>query len=280
MRGNISFSRIKGLIIKDLRQKSQVSFLIFLAVFGLMMISYFNTGFSPLRDLISIFLGGSEIPLTSLSSNPQKFHLDWFPQSFYLLGLVYTSISFSEYSADESRIFHLLIPSTQLEKWLSKLIISAVLFPTSFIAFYMIFQWISLQWGGVQYRAILGLDDPYLWGFIMPYLSLQCFFILGSVYFKRYALLKTLALMAFSFIGMLVLRNFALAILLGEFGAINVMSFTTLNVQLEGENYSYTGTLEQFLSSSLWFPSFDVLICLLSIGALVLSFLKVKELEA
>ena len=173
-----------------------------------------------------------------------------------------------------------MLPSSNFEKWASKLIISAIIFPTLFISFYMIFQWISLRWGGVHERAILRIDDPYLWKFLMPYLSIQCFFLLGSVYFKKYAFIKSLATMIFSILGVLAIRNFALAIILGDFEAIDITSFTTVNVFLDGQPQSYSKSFQDFLASARLLPNYTTLIWIVSVYALILSFVKFRELEA
>lgn len=154
-------------------------------------------------------------------------------------GWLYAGLSFSDLSQPDPARRYLMIPATVFEKWLSKTILTFIVFPiTSWIVFNaaialfkaitvraFAFQYAPIDWSLVEYRAI----------FFLFFLLLPVGFAAGLMW-KRYGIIKT------------IVSAFALMILL--FFLVSWRAGTTVSTSADG---SY---LKETLFDNIVLPHF------------------------
>jgi uncharacterized membrane protein len=145
----------------------------------------------------------------------------------YIVGCLYASTLFSELGSKAECINYLSVPASQLEKLLCSLFFGVLLF---FIAFNLIYYAVDIpmvhlanhvsaeRYGnGMQpggsimagpapvWNAFAGTDPVFHIGkyhvILLAFFAIQSAFILGSVYFTRYAFLKTIVAILFCSLG-------------------------------------------------------------------------------
>lgn len=297
-----SWKRVGWLILNDLRRKRKLLALIFLLTFGYLSILFLDPSMS-ISSLWEILLrsnatavsnsvttttyyysGGSVISGLGNSFHELKFHIQYFPAALFIVGFIVTSISFMEYGDIGSTRFHMTIPAKLGEKWISKLIISTIIFPLFFLCLYQCFAVATYHWGatnGVEYVK-LPFFDTLVWQFIGLYMVSQCFVFMFAVIYRKYSFVKLiLTYMGLYFLCALVL-NLSLIIMLPEMNPLdepyrhnlfdwsNYQGFLNHNVKTLSDTF---GPILGYFKSS-YFMMLAVVV------ALLLSFMRFKELEA
>lgn len=130
-----------------------------------------------------------------LTADSWSFHEVFFPLTLLLGGTVFTAASFQELNDAPGRAFYLSLPASQLEKLASKLIVSGPVYALVSLVLYSLF---SVTVYGLS-QAFFGLGhplfdpfDPAVWFLVRVYLVTQALFLLGSIWFRSNAFLKTL----------------------------------------------------------------------------------------
>lgn len=189
-----------------------------------------------------------------------------------IFGVIFASVSFVNFNNKGEAIFFLIKPASQLEKWLTEIIVHVFLF---FLVYTFIFYLIDIpvtmlvrhneyevfmeafkEWTPEEQKQNLfnpsslfhfsSMKDDFLIVYpicISVYFSLTAFFLYGAVLFNRFSFFKTLILGFVTFIGYLiysswVLRNFEHFVLPVDWNAI---SFD--RAYSRGENYSFKTSL-------------------------------------
>lgn len=120
----------------------------------------------------------------------------------FLTGLIFTSLSFRELSNKPQGIDYLLFPASQLEKYLSTLLVTTVGFLLIYhLAFYLAYlglDVILVSNTGIHIKNDLSNEFtkeamPY---FYYAWFITQAFMLLGSIYFQKYSFIKTVFLFA------------------------------------------------------------------------------------
>ena len=139
-----------------------------------------------------------------------KFHIYVFPWALVFTGIIYSSLAFLELSTKETKIFFLTLPATNFEKWLSKWLHTAILFPLVFVLLYQLF----ILWT-YNYLAETGitlvwrsLTDPIVGWSVFYYIVLQSIFFLGAVSMPKYSFVKTVVVMVLVLLGLNYLYMF------------------------------------------------------------------------
>lgn len=291
-----SYKRILWLILTDIKNKKYLYASVLLTCFGVLTFLFFNNSFSISSFLDLIFNPNQQVSYSSRtvttfyysSTGPiaqnlhfLKYHLEYFPKALFLTGFIITSLLFMEYGEITSRRFHIALPAMTVEKWISKLIISAVLFPILFLTIYQLFALITYQWGnskGLEYVR-LHFFDPYTWYYIRWYVVAQCFVFLGAVVFRKYSFFKlTLSALVLYFI-LIIVINLSMIILLPDLDIKYMDSYLnrTSHMSYILGNQMY---VKQGLPTELMVTIKYVAIILGALGALFLSYLRFTELEA
>lgn len=187
-----------GLLIRgDLANTYKRSLLIVAGLLAFNLISFLT-----LAEDSSYTITNPEIlPTTMIES--VKFHFYFFPISLLLGGFIFTSLSFWELKRKDTRQFFLSLPASNLEKGMSKWIVTGLIFPLIWLLAYQLFAVFANTWMINKGFAMvsLPLSDPWVWLWVMAYISLQSIFFLGAIVFPRISLVKTvLILLALGFI--------------------------------------------------------------------------------
>jgi len=189
----------------------------------------FNTAFKPrrfaqlvLRDLASGYrsmlvamaaVAGTVIMISALTvlglktagsvTGVWNFHTNLFNNLLFLGGFIVTSLAFREARQNGGGIFYLTLPASSLEKFASKLLTTSVGYALGSTVFYTA---VAAASEGIN-RLIFGFGNPFFNPFdlrvleaIGYYLVAQSVFLLGSVWWRKTAFLKTWgSLMAVAF---------------------------------------------------------------------------------
>lgn len=120
-----------------------------------------------------------------------------FAYPFYLLvaGFILTSLSFTEMNRPDSKLFYLTLPSSTLEKFISRWLITGLGFATGFTLIY----WVSIAFAKSLGITIFDFDIGDFNFFqrenllvFQIYLAIQTIVLLGAIYFRKYAIFKTI----------------------------------------------------------------------------------------
>jgi hypothetical protein len=184
---------------------------------GLLLRRDFSSGYRAV--LIAMLAVGGFVLLVSvlstLSGEGGPVHDTLYIQLLFIGGLIVTSLSFKELHLNGQSVFYLTLPGSSLEKFLSKLLVTSVGYAFGSLFFYTA---VSSAAEGIN-RAIFGYGhaffNPFQRGIMMAiavYLVCQAVFLVGSVYFRKLAFVKTALY--------LVLFSIAVSVLVGVTGYI------------------------------------------------------------
>ena len=210
-----------------------------------------------------------------------KFHIYAFAVAFFGLGLVFNSLLFSEYGEEKSKMFHITIPGALQEKWLSKLIISLIVYPMVFLLLYQLFAILTYQWSSMKGYDIVRLNllDPLLWRYVSYYI-LGAATLFGIItYFRMRSLLKTCLFIALSFFGLNIILSLLSLVIYPDLDSSKMLQFYSLdgyehfvinNGYIFNKDYLGIGTI----------ITHPIFIAILAVISVMLSYLKFYELEA
>ena len=175
MNNTFDINRFSLLLKKELWSENKKSLLIAGAVFGFLIV------FALLQTYI---FGGYE-------------GMNWsmFPMVIFGGGLVFTSTIFHEFNDKTGTHHYLSLPASTFEKFLSKWLITAILFP---IVASLLF-WVYSKIGDVIYFNYRGethytpwkLSDWWSIFFIKIYIVYQSTYLIGAIAFQKYTFFKT-----------------------------------------------------------------------------------------
>ena len=134
------------------------------------------------------------LALSYASDQDTGFHESFYPTVLLIGGFVLTSISFNEMIKPESRQFYLGLPASNLEKFLSKWLITWIAYAVGVTLAYWILSLLMI--GLSQYFfnfefERFNLFDEVNWLYFKIYLVAQSFFLLGAIAFRKFTFFKT-----------------------------------------------------------------------------------------
>jgi len=137
---------------------------------------------------------------------------DLFSPLFLVTGFALTSIAYSDLIRIPQAQAYLSLPATLFEKWLSKWILTALVFPVIFIFLYQVFSWLCYAVGQSMELAIITVPifDVYIWKIVGYYIVFQSIFLLGAVSLPKISFFKTLAVGIGLLSGGLLIANLVL----------------------------------------------------------------------
>lgn len=184
MNNSFSFRRLGLLIRKQWYDNSRLYILSVLALFGLMafvllMWGLVDGGNRDEEDSYNIFIVG-----------------------LFIVGLIFSGLTFSQLGDKAKAIHWLSVPATHFEKLLTGIFYSTILFTLVYAAIFLILQPLTFWLIELQgYKVIPQAEwSGGIFFALYAYFACQALFVLGSVYFARHAIVKTLlfSLIAFS----------------------------------------------------------------------------------
>jgi hypothetical protein len=170
-------------------------------------------------------VGGFVILVTVVSAFGRELGAIHGPMYFLLLfigGYVVTSLSFKELHLNGQSVFYLTLPGSSLEKYLSKLLVTSIGYAFGSLFFYTA---VSSAAEGIN-RLVFGYGHAFFNPFerttlitVAVYLVTQAVFLVGSVYFRKLAFIKTnlyiwlfgiVVVVLVTIIGWLIFRDYAI----------------------------------------------------------------------
>jgi hypothetical protein len=176
-------------------RKKKISDIISVRRLGLLLRRDFSAGYKSV--FIAMAAVGGFIILVSVLSALGRARGP-IPQMYFPLlfigGFIVTSMIFKELHFNGQSVFYLTLPGSSLEKFLSKLLVSSLGYAFGSLFFYTA---VSSAAEGIN-RLIFGSWQPFfnpftreVLLFVAVYLVTQAVFLVGSVYFRKLAFIKT-----------------------------------------------------------------------------------------
>jgi hypothetical protein len=149
-------------------------------------------------------VGGALILITALTAigfamsgrgpGSDDFYVSFFNNLLFLGGFIVTSLAFREVWQNSGGIFYLTIPGSIFEKFTSKLIVTSIGYAVGSAIFFTaaaaIAEGVSILIAGSGHGFFNPLDYDVLRSIVI-YLVVQSVFLLGSIWFRKGAFLRT-----------------------------------------------------------------------------------------
>ncbi len=146
--------------------------------------------------LVNILMGSASGNIYAIYQSKYGILINFYYIFLYIIGFKIASTAFYETRRRDEKSAYLLLPSSMLEKYLSRLIMTTVIFFIKYtIAFYI--GWVLGSvvnfWLFCLPLFFLNLYVPGFWNIIAVFVTLQSFFFLGGIYFRKFPIIKTVA---------------------------------------------------------------------------------------
>ena len=190
-------SRFRRLFCNDLLQQWKKIWIATLAVVGLGLVAY----------------------LTNLNppnvAKPELYAV-LFPIVLLVGGLIFTSTIFADLHHPLQRFQYLTLPCSNLERFLSRYLLSAPLYYLYVLVVYAVFDWVA----ALTAHALTGRSaaafapfEPRILLFTLDYFGLHALMFGGAIYFRSHALIKTWLSVVLIGFGLVAVQFLAVAIL-------------------------------------------------------------------
>jgi hypothetical protein len=173
-------------------------------------------------------VGGSVILLSALTvlgmslgssrAGAWSYHYNLYNSLLFLGGFIVSSLAFREIRQNGGGIFYLTLPASAIEKYASKLLATSVGYALGSVVFYTA---VAAASEGIN-RLIFGFGNAFFNPFdrsileaLGYYLVAQSVFLLGSIWWRKSAFLKTWGLLMAVAVGVAVLMYFTARIAFG-----------------------------------------------------------------
>ena len=207
-----------------------------------------------------------------------------FAYGFYLLvgGFILTSLSFTEMNQPDNKLFYLTLPATSLEKFISRWLITGLGFAVLLTIGYWLTTLVAKALGIAIFDFNIGDFNPFTKEnilFFQIYLAVQTIFLLGAVYFRKFAIFKTV--LATAFIGLCLVVISAISFRLVMFDLFDGLVNFRPEMMIDGKlmpvepSRSYQNFMESNAESYLRLVGFWIIPAVL----LVVGYFKLKETE-
>jgi hypothetical protein len=163
---------------------------------GMLLRRDFSAGYKSVFIAMAA-VGGFVILVTVVSAFGRALgpiHEQMYYPLLFIGGYIVTSLTFKELHLNGQSVFYLTLPGSSLEKYLSKLLVTSAGYAFGSLLFYSA---VSSAAEGIN-RLILGYGHPFFNPFerytlivVAVYLVTQAVFLVGSVYFRKLAFIKT-----------------------------------------------------------------------------------------
>ncbi len=156
------------------------------------------------------------------SGGASALHVGLYIQLLFLGGFISTSFAFREVRQNGAGIFYVTLPASQFEKFASKLLVTSLGYALGSLLFYTATAAVSEGINHAIFGAGNGFFNPFDLAILRAagiYLLAQSVFLLGSIWFKKLAFVRTvLWISLFAFAAVLVTAVSARIILADHFG--------------------------------------------------------------
>jgi len=258
-RRRFSWQRLGLLLRRDLESGYQSTGIAMAAVGGFFLIVGVLAGFNP---------------------NPGGVYRGLYTGLLFLGGFIVTSMAFHEVRLNAQGIHYLSLPGSTLEKFLSKLLVTAVGYGVGTLVFCTA---VAALTEGIN-RLAFGHAHPFFNPFalnnlrLLPaYLISQSVFLLGSIYFRKLHFVKTALSLVLLALGLMVIGTTFARLVFKEYFNGPILNFGPNLEELSrsGELQSVLGPLAQRFQVALRI----VLVSALAPVCWVVSYLRLRESE-
>jgi hypothetical protein len=183
METNFSLTRLGLLIKKQWADHSKLYGLSMIAILGLMGVALF---------LWSI------IPSGGMNDRNYNVTTVMFFVGLFITGCIFSGMTFADLAQRTTGIYYLSVPATALEKLVSAVLYSQVFYNIFYVAGFFALRALALSMLAmhpeinVHYDHLNNNDQEAFYYMVLIYGSLQTLFLLGSIYFERFAFVKTI----------------------------------------------------------------------------------------
>lgn len=183
----------------------------------------------------------------------------------FVSGLIFSSTTFNALSDKAKGTYWLSVPATPLEKLTSVFFYSFIVFPVFyFVSFWLVKQasFLLIQLNPKNELVYITPDDIFrkevMPGLLYTFFSLQALFMLGSVYFERFAFIKTiLVTVIIAFVFVMFVQLLAHNLLPEHFGFKGSTEFRVYENDEGPKIYSlpvWIGKVIEPLAKFIWVP--------------------------
>jgi hypothetical protein len=190
MNNTFSFQRLSLLIKKHWAENNRFYGLATMALLGVLVISFIfwmavSTPYYHEEGTVAIYFVG-----------------------LFLIGSILASNAFHALGEKEKGQYWLSLPATHAEKLVTVILFTTVLFFVVYTACFFLIKWLAVGYIQMQMKthpeisfrrihlfSIPGKSDEFATGIrfiLLAFVAVQALFLLGSVYFKKYAFIKTI----------------------------------------------------------------------------------------
>ncbi|MCM1449525.1 MAG: hypothetical protein NC082_04230 [Clostridiales bacterium] len=188
-----SIQRTIALIQKSVMDRPKVFMMRMIVLIGSLAVAACFIGFVSFSTYLS--------PGQSII-NVSRSLVNMFIFMFYVLGLVYTSMAFSDTSTKPGRIDVLMLPARNIEKYISRWIVYVPVFLIAFLLAMFVADAIRVAVMKIYYHEYMEYISFMNWGdladndvshFVAIFVAIQSFFWLGSIMWAKNSFIKTFA---------------------------------------------------------------------------------------
>ena len=170
---SFSFARFGHLLRRDFNQSGKSFLILMIIMFVVWTINTTANGYAREKEL----------------------HIMMFPQWLLLGGFIVSSLAFYEFIKPTERQFYLQLPASNLEKFVSRWLLTGIVYTIGLVAYYWLYSlfanWIGISFYEHQFDAFTPFRGNILIA-IKSYLAAHTIFLAGAAAFKRFAFFKTL----------------------------------------------------------------------------------------
>lgn len=203
------------------------------------------------------------------------FEVGQHPTGFVLLlfggGYWISSNAFRNWHESPKAYFFLMMPGSTLEKLLARWFLTSIGYAVFVLLFYSIFYWIIATIAFILTKESYFVAIPFsaqIWRLILQYIILQSIFLLGSIYFKKSALIKTILVVSCLGIFLIILT-----VLINK-----PWSHTWLYIWLYNNVFDFGNIIKINQAVALIF--YFIISLLIAPISWIASYLRLKEIEA
>jgi len=153
---------------------------------------------------------------------------NFYTAGFIISGIFITGMAFTNFRSKEKTMTYLMLPASSLEKLISELLMTTVIFAIAYTVIFYIFNFIVYLLGSMYNipTEIISLTDINILNGFMYYVIFQSIFLAGSATFKKVPLFYTSFSLFVAGIAILIFTVIITTSLKGEFENLTVNNFS------------------------------------------------------
>lgn len=172
-------------------------------------------------------------------SGASGFYTGFFFPLLFVGGFISTSLAFREARQNGAAGFYLALPASHFEKFASKLLVTTLGYAVGSLLFFTATAAVSEGINRLAFGAGHGMFNPFNLDVLKAagtYMLAQSLFLLGSIWFRKLAFVKTVLSVCVVLIGLAILAGVAARIILADSFVANTVQAGT--ARISGPSFS------------------------------------------